>query len=257
MTIFDIPIITYHKISAIKEFGITTITPHTFRKQLELLSEKGYESITFKQYTANHKLPDKPIIISFDDTYKSVYENAFPIMKNLNFRGVLFIISDYIGKKNLWEAYPIQRNFYHANVQEINDMLDTGFEIGSHSKTHQFLPYLDNESIINELNDSKHFLEKTFRTDIISCCYPYGGYSGKVINLTQSAGYSYGMGNLRFSSKTSGNTLCLPRRSIYSTDSLFTFYNKINSSSKLEFNFISEWLIQKGAYAGILKNKLF
>ena len=256
MNIFNIPIITYHKISPLKEFGLTTVTPETFRKQMQLLVDKGFQAITFKQFDNNQDLPSKPIIISFDDTYKSIYENAFPIMKDFNFKGVLFIISDFIGRINLWEAYPIQRKHYHANDKEINEMLENGFEIGSHSKTHKFLPYLNKEDIFSEVNESKQFLEETFQTDIITCCYPYGGYSERVISVAKSVGYIYGMGNLRFSSSPSEQTLCLQRRSIYSADSLSTFHNKITSTSKFNFNFFFEWLIQKGAYAGILKNKL-
>jgi peptidoglycan/xylan/chitin deacetylase (PgdA/CDA1 family) len=257
MNIFDIPIISYHKISLQKEFGVTTISPQTFKNQLELLIENGYETVTFKQLDSNQILPQKPIIISFDDTYKSVYDNAYPVMKKLNFKGVLFVISDYIGKKNLWEAYPIQRNFYHANEDEINELIINGFELGSHSKSHNYLPYLSNEIISNELTESKHFLESTFKTEIITCCYPYGGYNRQVIKIAQTKGYRFGMGNLRYTSRAAEKPLCLQRRSVYSNDSLSTFYNKVVSKSKIKINFISEWLIQKGAYAGIIKKNLF
>ena len=114
MNIFDIPIITYHKVSSQKEFGLTTIIPTAFRQQIELLYEQGYNSITFKEFDSGNDLPEKPIIISFDDTYQNVYEYAFPIMKEYNYRGIIFVISDYIGKRNDWEAYSIQRNFFHA-----------------------------------------------------------------------------------------------------------------------------------------------
>ena len=116
-------------------------------------------------------------------------------MQEFNNTGVLFAISDYIGKKNIWEAYPIQRKHYHANEEQINEMTEHGFEIGSHSKTHKYLPYLKKEDILSELNVSKQYLEETFKTEIISCCYPYGGYSKKVLSVSKSAGYIYGMGN--------------------------------------------------------------
>lgn len=255
MTIFDIPVITYHKISSQKEFGLTTISPKNFQKQMQLLADIGYQAITFKQYDSDQNLPDKPIIISFDDTYRSVYKNAFPIMKEFNFLGLLLIISDYIDKKNDWEAYSIQRQYYHANKDEIAEMLEYGFEIGSHSKTHKYLPYLNSIKIGTELNESKIILEKTFDTNIYTCCYPYGGYNAKVIKVAEDSGYKYGMGNLKLTSQLNMNRLCLQRRSIYSTDSISTFYNKVNTPSKLNLNLAAEWFIQKGAFAGILKNK--
>jgi peptidoglycan/xylan/chitin deacetylase (PgdA/CDA1 family) len=254
MNIFDIPIITYHKISSQKEFGLTTITPQTFRNQMQLIADKGFQSITFNQIETSQDLPEKLIVINFDDTYKSVYDNAFPIMKEFGFKGVLFVVSDYIGKRNDWEAYPIQRQHYHANKEEISEMLQYGFEIGSHCKTHQFLPHLSREDIKSELQESKQFLENIFKTEIVTCCYPYGGCSDKVVGIAKSLDYKYGTGNIKFLSNNT-NPLCLQRRSIYSSDLLSVFYDKITTTSKLYYNFISEWIIQKGAYAGIFKNK--
>jgi peptidoglycan/xylan/chitin deacetylase (PgdA/CDA1 family) len=254
MNIFNIPIITYHKISSKKEFGLTTVNPSIFQNQMQILAENSFQSITFKQIEKNQEMPEKPIIITFDDTYKSVYENAFPTMKEFNFKGVLFVISEFIGKKNTWEAYSIQRKHYHANMHEISDMQEYGFEIGSHCRSHRFLPHLSREEVKNELEDSKQYLEKIFNTNIISGCYPYGGYNKEVIGIAKSVKYKYGTGNIQFLNGKN-NLLCLHRRSIYSIDSVDTFKNKIKFNSKSKLNFISEWLIQKGAYAGIWKNK--
>lgn len=255
MNIFDIPIITYHKISPQKEFGLTTISPHMFKKQMQFLFENGYQTITFNQYDSGKNLPEKPIIISFDDTYRSVYENAFAIMKEFNFLGLLLVISDYMGKRNDWEAYPVQRKYSHANKDEIAEMLKYGFEIGTHSATHRYLPHQNKNFIENEFVESKKNLEKTFTTNIFACCYPYGGYNDIVIKCAREAGYRYGMGNLKIASKDNTNSLCLQRRSIYSTDSISAFINKVTNPSKFNLNFATEWLIQKGAFAGILKNK--
>jgi len=256
MNIFDIPIITYHKVSSQKEFGLTTVTPEAFYNQIKLLAEQGYKTITFKEFDSDIDLPEKPIIISFDDTYKSVYENAFPIMKEFGYKGILFIISDYIGKRNDWEAYSLQRKYIHAGTEDISEMHKNGFEIGSHGKTHKFLPHLNNSDIRSELEDSKHYLEYNFNNTIICCCYPYGGYNNNVSNVAQYSGYKYGVGNIKLNNKIN-NQMGLQRRSIYSIDSLSSFLKKITLSSKININFLNEWVIQKGAFAGIIKNKYF
>lgn len=257
MNIYDIPIITYHKISNQKEFGLTTVFPDNFKKQVQLLIEKGYQTITFQQFSENSNLPEKPIIISFDDTYKSVYQNAFPIMQDFNYRGVIFVISDYIGKMNNWEAYAVQRNHLHANADEIKEMLQNGFEIGSHSKNHKFLPLMNAKEIEEELNVSKKILENNFNVKIKSFCYPFGGYNKRVVSITDKCGFDFGVGNIKFNLYSKPNQLSLQRRSIYSTDGLTAFYKKVRGPLHKNISFLSEWLIQKGAYAGIIKSKLY
>ncbi len=259
MLLSEIPIIAYHKISPKKEFGITTISPEIFEEHLSSIHEAGYETLTFIDYYKLDKkqLPEKPLIISFDDTYQSIFDYAFPIMRKFNYSGVLFVISDYIGKINSWEAYKIQRNFQHADLGMIKAMLDYGFEIASHGKTHEYLPFLSTEKTKNELNESKSFLEKTFNTEIISFCYPYGRYSNKVIEQVTDAGYKCASGNLYFNHYNCNNNYCLQRRSIYSIDNTSTILDKIEFPAKQSLNFFLELLIQKCAYAGILKKQLY
>lgn len=258
MLISDIPIIAYHKISNTKEFGVTTISPKRFEKQLSIINDAGYKTITFQDFYNSDKklLPQKPIIISFDDTYQCIFDNAFPIMRKFNFKGVLFVVTDYIGKMNSWEAYKIQRQYPHADMEMIRSMFDYGFEIASHGKTHEYFPFLSPDKIRNELHDSKCFLEDAFQQEIFSFCYPYGRFSKNAVEQVSNIGYKYAAGNLHFNSHNYNNNFCLQRRSIYANDTNSTILNKIDYPRKQNFNFILELLIQKGAYAGIYKKRL-
>ena len=65
---FTIPILTYHKVTTKKEFGINNISPDRFETQIRTIIESGYTPITFKMLLKNdEKIPEKPIIITFDD----------------------------------------------------------------------------------------------------------------------------------------------------------------------------------------------
>ena len=78
---FTIPILTYHKVTTKKEFGINNISPDRFETQIRTIIESGYTPITFKMLLKNdEKIPEKPIIITFDDGYQCVYNNIFPIL---------------------------------------------------------------------------------------------------------------------------------------------------------------------------------
>jgi len=255
MKLEDIPIITYHKISNENEFGLTTVTLKKFAEQIKFLFESGYSSITFVDYLKG-KIPPKPIIISFDDTYQNIFKNAFPVLKQYNYNAVLFIIANFIGKMNEWEAYKIQRKFRHADASEINIMISNGYEIASHGLSHSYLPSLSSEKLNDELLTSKNFLENLFQKEILTFSYPYGKYSKKVLDQVTNAGYQFATTNANIFHKKTYRNLNLQRRSIYRNDSLKTFMNKVNMFHVHNYNFYAEWLIQKGAYVGIIKKLL-
>ncbi len=103
-----IPILSYHKITPQKEFGINTVTPARFRQQMQYLREKKFQSVTFQDIIHGH-LPPKPILITFDDGYACVYDHALPILKSINFRAVIFNHNRLSGQKNSWDASFVQQ----------------------------------------------------------------------------------------------------------------------------------------------------
>ncbi len=248
---FDIPIITYHKISNQKEFGLTTVSKRQFEIQMKYLKSNGYTSVCFKDLTQEYSLPEKPIIITFDDGYESIYQNAFPILKKYKFLAIVYIVTDYIGRFNLWEAAPFQQKFRHLSEAQILELKNQGHEIASHSKLHRYLPALSINSIKEEIEVSKTNLEALLGEKITSFCYPYGRFSEKIINIVEDAGYRYATSNLRLSNKNNNNPYSLSRRSIYMTDSLNTFKSKLATPTSLNVSYFSEILIQKGALASI------
>lgn len=253
MDFFNVPIISYHKISDEREFGITTLSPAKFESQLEFLKSNNYDTITFAKpdFAANKK----PVIITFDDAFESVYSNAFPLLKKYGFKSVIFTIAGYIGKTSDWEAYPVQRRFRHMNPGMLGEMLRSGHEIGSHSMTHPYLPGLTTTKIYIELRQSKQVLEDILKTEIISICYPYGKFNNTIISQAEKAGYLVGTTNLSIK-KRIGNNLCIKRRSIYSFDSLNSFKTKISITNLNKLSNFIEWSAQRGAYVGILKKYL-
>ena len=71
---FDIPIITYHKISDKKEFGLTTVSTDQFDSQMKYLKLNGYDTVCFRDIEPESRLPHKPIIITFDDISFRVFQ---------------------------------------------------------------------------------------------------------------------------------------------------------------------------------------
>jgi peptidoglycan/xylan/chitin deacetylase (PgdA/CDA1 family) len=240
--ISDIPILTYHKISARGEVGINTVHPRKFEVQMRYLKDAGYSAITFNDIK-NNNIPDKPIIITFDDGYASVHETALPILHALKFRAVVFIISGYIGKENTWDANLAGIRFSHLHLSQIQELFQAGLEIGSHGVTHRALTYLPLDKINFELSESRERLSNLIQDSISTIAYPFGIQNRTIQNLAKDAGYDFGCINLWGVDKIENN-FCLKRIPVYGTDSLNSLKrkfcsHKLNKSEIIKLKILS------------------
>jgi peptidoglycan/xylan/chitin deacetylase (PgdA/CDA1 family) len=130
-----VPILMYHEIKTYKT-GKDIILPREFENDLKYLAENGYTAVTMEDllaYTQNEAdLPEKPIVLSFDDGYLSTYIYAFPLLKKYNDKIVLSIIG-----KNTDDFSRIpddDLDYSHVTWDQLNEMLDSGcVEVQNHS----------------------------------------------------------------------------------------------------------------------------
>jgi peptidoglycan/xylan/chitin deacetylase (PgdA/CDA1 family) len=253
---FSIPILTYHKISDQKEFGLTTVSPDIFKVQLETLKNHKYCLKTFKEIDENNVRAESAVMLTFDDGYESVYLHAFPLMQKFNFKGVVFIITDYIGKKNEWESYPILRKFSHLSKEQIIELHQAGFEIGSHGRRHLFLNNKPDKILKTEIEDSKKLIEDLTGSAVRSFCYPFGRYNQRVAEFVKSAGYKYAVGSAYMIRRPVKDPWQMKRRTIYSLDGMRSFLIKTSGADSSFGNFMAEWIIRQGAIINILRQNL-
>src|SRR3990167_9465599 len=126
----SVPVLTYHVLSPSSRSSMT-ITPEKFESQIKWLKENGYTIIPLKQLVVylqgkNVALPQKPVVITADDGWKSVYTYMYPIARKYNTPITLFIYPRTIshGKNALtWE--------------QVKELMKTGlFDIQSHTLSH-------------------------------------------------------------------------------------------------------------------------
>lgn len=122
-------------------------------------------------------MPAKPVLITFDDGHNSVYEKAFPILKQHGFTGNLFLIANLINTKN------------YLTESQVNEMTYQGFDIGSHTLNHKNINSLEKLHDAMELVKSKNKIEKIFGQKINFFAYPYGFFDKKAEEDAKSAGY--------------------------------------------------------------------
>ena len=153
-----------------------SITPEKFRKIIKELKVQGFTFVDANDLVAikegkKHQ-PRKAVFLGFDDGYKDNYTNAYPIIKEEGIKATFFLVSNMISHENRM-TYP-----------EIQEMLDNGMAIGSHTANHAELDKMSAEEVRSELNDSKYTLEKAFGVKVNSVAYPCGGANEVVVQET-------------------------------------------------------------------------
>ncbi len=185
------PILLYHHIGeyptrpAAEAYQRYFVSRPDFEAQMSRLQEWGYTSIPLsllvQAIVEGAELPPKPVVITFDDGYRDVYLEALPVMQKYGFSGTLYVIQDQVGIKG------------YMSANQINQLIENGWEIGSHSKTHADL----RKSVVNlaaEVVDSRLALEVLFSTPVRSFSYPYGSATPSLKEYVQKAGYLSAVG---------------------------------------------------------------
>lgn len=184
-----VPILTYHKFCTDESSDAYTINIKNFEEQMGYLENNDYRVISVTQLLEcieNNYFPEKPVVITIDDGFKSVYHLAFPVLKKYQFPATLYLYTDFIANGP-----------HQLSWEEIKEMIEGGMEIGSHSLSHcnlinikqkeSHMEYL--RRIEKEINLSKAILERNIGSTIQSFAYPYGVYSNQIVMLARQAGY--------------------------------------------------------------------
>lgn len=176
----DTPILMYHHIQDVSKNANTaeknlSLSPAKFEEEVKFLSDSGYKTATLAELF--NDLPEKRVVLTFDDGYKDLITNAFPILKEYGFRGVVFIIVNNVGNPG------------YADWDDLKKLRDQGWEIGSHSLTHPDLKIASDETAKKQIVESKKILEDKLDITIEFFCYPSGKYNQKTIDLLEAAGY--------------------------------------------------------------------
>lgn len=196
------------------------VTREAFSWQMGRLKRCGYTAITFDDLAAslagNASLPDRPVLLTFDDGYRNLLTNVAPLMQELSMPYTVFLVSGRIGKTNEWvlpegyEATPL------LTWEEIKTIAATGMaSFQSHTVTHPWLNRLSIENARHEIAAAKDDLEQNLQRHINVFCYPYGGYNAAVVDAVNDAGYGMAVTTDFGRVRLTDDPLRLPRISVY------------------------------------------
>jgi len=199
-------ILLYHHVAISPIESQYYIHPENFALQMKALDEWGYTpiplSLLVKAIEEGAKLPEKPVVISFDDGRLDIYETAFPIMQEYDFPGVFYVISGGLGDEGL------------VGVVELQEMAAAGWEIGSHSHSHADLSKISGDASYREVVSSREVLEDALGFPVRSFAYPFGTITEKAGQQVHIAEYESAAGLGHTDSQGPGNLFYLQRRPI-------------------------------------------
>jgi peptidoglycan/xylan/chitin deacetylase (PgdA/CDA1 family) len=189
-----VAILGYHDFSETEPETAMRIRTSKFRKQLETIRQLGLSVISLDDFVAWKKgekeIPEKSVLITLDDGWKSVYTDAFPILREFGYPFALYLYKNYVdgGGKALTSGM-------------IKEMLSAGATIGSHSVTHPYPatikgflkkgPDAYDAFLRKEMGESKRFLESKFKVRICTYAYPGGFHTEEMLALGNEFGYSH------------------------------------------------------------------
>jgi peptidoglycan/xylan/chitin deacetylase (PgdA/CDA1 family) len=215
----DVPILMYHYISApppdadIYRLDLS-VTPQNFEAQLAWLRSQGYTTITLGDLvyhlTLGRPLPDKPVVLTFDDGYRDNYENAFPLLKKYGCVGTFFLVTRPIdvGDPN------------YMTWDMVVEMHRAGMSMQPHGYRHYDLKGKSLDLLVYEIVGAKEAIEERTGESVRFFSYPAGSYDQRTIDVLQSAHFWAAVTTIQGRQQSSAAPFELRRLRIRSTTTL-------------------------------------
>ena len=178
------------------------------------LKENGYTTIApgelYDSLANGTELPEKPVLITFDDGYEDNYQNAYPILKKYGFKATIFVITGFLDK---------QKNY--LTWQQAQEMEQDGISIESHTVNHKSMTELTDDQLRDELVNSKKEIEKRLDKKVDFVAYPTGTYNLHIANLVKEAGYKAAFTIKYGNVDKASNVYALERVPVFHTENTF------------------------------------
>lgn len=202
----DVPILMYHLILESSAGNKYIVSPDDFENDLKYLRDNGYTTVQMKdliEYVYNGaELPEKPVILTFDDGYYNNYVYAYPLLKKYNSKAVISIVGAYTDLYT--ENHDTHVNYAHLSWDNVKEMSDSGYiEIQNHTYDLHSLDKGRSGSKKNS-NESEQEYEKMLRSDVGALqreclektgrapdtfTYPFGLVSNESLNIIKDMGF--------------------------------------------------------------------
>lgn len=190
----DVLVLCYHAVSP-RWDATLSIPPERLAEQLRSLEARGYRGSTFLEAVTDPPHP-RTVAVTFDDSYRSVKELGRPILDDLGWPATVFVPTAYAGAEeprgwpgtDHWLSTERARELMPMTWEDLAELRDAGWEIGSHTVTHPHLTQIGETELATELRASAAEIERRLGA-CETIAYPYGDHDGRVVAATIESGY--------------------------------------------------------------------
>ena len=214
-----LPILMYHHVCP--HPGLVTVSPENFAAHMAWLADQGYHSAScadLEAFLSGHALPDKSVMITFDDGYLDNYVHAYPVLRQHGLHAVVFVVTDWIGDNSTIRpltgeagAPPTynhrdctkQIQTGHADAvmmrwAEIQRTLaDDTFEFHSHTASHTrwdkrcTASSEKSEKLAEDLHRSRETLKQHLNLEDTHLCWPQGYFDADYQSTARTQGFTH------------------------------------------------------------------
>lgn len=228
-----VPILVYHNLAP-QSKGRMILGAKGFEEQMRYLKSRGYRVINLKQFiefvSLKRQLPQKSVLLTFDDGYRSFLQYAQPVLKELGFTATLFVYTDYVGAGG--------NAFSWADLKKL---AAEGFDVQAHSKSHGDMVRAAGEPaneydrrLEAELTQPRMLFQKNLGFDPNILAYPYGRQDDTVVRRTKERGYIAAFTVRRQGNSSFVDPLRIHRSQIYPEMNMDDFVKNLNFFSQEE-----------------------
>lgn len=180
-----VPILMYHYISSPPADADVyrvdlSVPPDLFRQHLAYLRDTGYTTIRLEDLYAalqtGAPLPQKPVVLTFDDGYEDNYSNAYPLLREFGFTGTFFVMT----------SGPDTGNPGYMTPAQVAEMAAGGMRMESHTRDHPDLRGRDGDFLVYQLLGAQEALTTWTGRVPYQFAYPAGEYDDNVLTMLRS-----------------------------------------------------------------------
>jgi len=185
----------YHNVAELPAdagWPVLYVHPDAFRRQVAILRALGYRLVTMSEAmrVLRGERRERVAVLTFDDAYADVFENALPVLLAAGARATTYAVSGSLGGFNAWDQDKVGVRKALMTAEQLREWRSLGMEVGAHTRSHAALPSLADTDLRSEVAGSRSDLEDVLGDEVTQFCYPYGDADQRTVAAVRDAGYS-------------------------------------------------------------------
>lgn len=212
-----VPILLYHQIAALPGKNIPFrglwVHPDKFRSQMAWLKRLGYQGLSLKDampFIRGEK-SGKVAVITFDDGFLNVFENAMPVLDEFGFTATNYFVANQLGGSNVWDQAAGIPLSSCMSIDQMREWAAHGHEVGAHTLDHVNLEKTPDDEARRQIAGSKTVLEELLGAPVMHFAYPYGANFPIHRAMCREAGFETATTTVRARARATDDPFGMPR----------------------------------------------